>query len=147
MQDVITRELVLNASQARVYSAIADPTQVVKWFPETLEGDYTPGAQPVFGFGDHGRNQVLIVAADPHHYFAYRWLPGARSYLGDVREIATTLVEFRLEAVSDNQCKLTLTESGFTGLPADYMEAALKQNSGGWDFMLGRLSTFMQNAA
>jgi len=139
MQNVIKREIVINASKERIYHAIADPEQVVLWFPETLEGHYEVGAQPIMGFGEHGRNQIYIVDARPCSYFAYRWVPGASHFLGDVLSVQTTLVEFRIEEHGADSCKVTLTESGFAELPVEVMEQAFKQNSGGWDFMLDRL--------
>jgi len=146
MQDTIQREITIKASKERVYDAIADPDQVTKWFPETLEGNYMVGEQPIFGFGDHGRNQICIIAAEPHEYFAYRWVPGASHYLGDVLSVPNTLVEFRITELSDGTCKVTLTESGFAKLPAEQMESAFNQNSAGWDFMLGRLEKYFEAA-
>jgi len=139
MQNVIERQIVIHASMERIYDAIANPQEVVKWFPDVVEGRYEVGEQPVFGFGEHGKNQVCIVDARPHHYFAFRWVPGANHFLGDVLSVPNTLVEFRIESLGDGRCRLTLTESGFADLPSEMMEGAFKQNSGGWDFMLGRL--------
>lgn len=144
MQDVIEREIIINASKERIYDAIANPEQVVLWFPETLEGEYKVGKQPIFGFGEDGRNQVYIVDAKPHEYFAYRWTPGAGHFLGDVLRVPNTLVEFRIQEESEGQCKVTLKESGFAELPTELMEAAFEQNSGGWDFMLGRLIKYFE---
>ncbi len=144
MQNTIQRELTMNASIERIYEAIANPEHVTKWFPETLEGSYNTGDQPIFGFGDHGKNQICIIAAQPHDYFAYRWIPGANNFLGDVLTVPNTLVEFRITKLTDATCKVTLTESGFADLPAELMEAAFKQNSGGWDFMLGRLEKYIE---
>lgn len=142
MQDIIQREIIIKASQERIYAAIADAQQVVKWFPETLEGNYEVGEQPIFGFGEHGRNQVAIVDAKPFEYFAYRWVPGADNFIGDVMSVPHTLVEFNIKQESDNSCKVTLTESGFASLPAEMQQAAFEQNSGGWDFMLDRLANY-----
>jgi uncharacterized protein YndB with AHSA1/START domain len=144
MQNVIKREIIINSTKERIYDAIADPEQVVLWFPETLEGDYKVGEQPIFGFGEYGRNQVYIVDAKPHEYFAYRWVPGASHFLGDVLSVTTTLVEFHIEEQGDDACKVTLTESGFAELPSEFMEEAFKQNSGGWDFMLDRLVKYVE---
>ena len=146
MQDKITREITIGASKKQVYEAIADPDKVIRWFPETIEGNYSVGERPIFSFGDHGRNQIYVVDAQPHSYFAYRWLPGANNFLGDVLTIENTLVEFQITEVSKERCKLTVTESGFESLPAAIMEAAFKQNSGGWDFMLGRLGKCFDDA-
>ena len=139
MQDAIKREIIINAPKERIYESIADPEQVTRWFPETIEGSYKVGEQPIFGFGEHGKNQVYITAAQPYEYFAYRWVPGAQNFLGDVLSVPNTLVEFRIEDSADGSCKVTLRESGFSELPAELMEAAFKQNSGGWEFMFGRL--------
>ena len=144
MKDAINREITINASKERIYEAIANPEQVTKWFPETLEGEYTVGSQPIFGFGEHGKNQIYVVAANPHDYFAYRWVPGANHYLGDVLAVPNTLVEFTITEHADGTCKVTLTESGFASLPKELIEEAFKQNSGGWDFMLGRLEQLFE---
>ena len=142
MQDIITREIIINATKERVYDAIANPEQLVLWFPETLEGDCQIGARPIFGFGSQGKNQVYIVDARPHDYFAFRWRPGSGHFLGDVLTVANTLVEFHIEEQAAKKCKVTLTESGFAKLPAELMETAFRQNSGGWDFMVGRLVNY-----
>lgn len=145
MQDTITRKITINASKERVYEAIANPEHVTKWFPTTLEGEYSVGSQPIFGFGEHGKSQIYVVAARPDEYFAYRWVPGANHYLGDVLAVPNTLVEFNIIEQADGTCVVALTESGFSTLPADLMEAAFNQNSGGWDFMLGRLETLFDS--
>ncbi len=144
MQNVIKREIVINASKEAIYAAIADPQKVVMWFPETLEGDYKPGSQAIFGFGEHGKSQVYIEAARPYEYFAYRWVPGANQFIGDVLTVANTLVEFNIQQETSQACRVILTESGFSALPAEMMEAAFDQNSMGWDFMLGRLSQYFE---
>jgi uncharacterized protein YndB with AHSA1/START domain len=146
MQNVIKREIIIKATKQRIYDAIARPEQVVLWFPETLEGSYKVGEQPIFGFGEHGRNQVYIVDARPHEYFAYRWVPGGNHFLGDVLSVPNTLVEFRIKEQGVDTCKVMLTESGFAELPIEIMEEAFKKNSGGWDFMLGRLVKYFEAA-
>ena len=139
MKDSINREIIINAAKERIYEAIANPEHVIKWFPETLEGKYSVGSQPIFGFGEHGKSQIYIVAARPHYYFAYRWLPGSNHYLGDVLSVPNTLVEFNIIEQADDSCKVVLTESGFSSLPKELVETVFKQNSAGWEFMLGRL--------
>lgn len=144
MQNVIKREIIIKATKELIYDAIANPEQVVLWFPETLEGNYNVGEQPIFGFGEHGRNQIYVVDARPYKYFAFRWVPGANQFIGDVLSVQNTLVEFRIEEKGDDSCTVTLTESGFAKLSTKVMEEAFKQNSGGWDFMLGRLVKYSE---
>jgi len=146
MQDVIKREIIIKTTKEKIYDAIANPERVVLWFPETIEGGYGIGERPIFGFGEHGKNQVYIVDAKPYGYFAYRWVPGSSHFVGDVLEVPNTLVEFFIKEEGDDSCKVTLTESGFANLPTELMETAFKQNSGGWDFMLTRLVKYFEAA-
>lgn len=140
MQDTIQREIVIKAPKERVYAAITDPRQIINWFPDAIEGTLEVGERPIFEFTGYGRNQIYVEAAQPHDYFAYRWVPGADHVLGDVLTMPNTLVEFRL-AESAGVTTVTLLESGFASLPPEVAAECLKQNSGGWDFMLGRLET------
>lgn len=139
MQDIIQREIVIKATKERIFDAITNPEQVVLWFPNTVEGIYKVGEQPIFGFGEHGKNQLYIVEARPYEYFAYRWVPGSNHFVGDVLTVPNTLVELRIEELKEGSCKVTLTESGFSKLPIEVAKESFKQNSDGWDFMLGRL--------
>lgn len=147
MQNVIQRELTINASQQRIYNAIATPGQVVKWFPDKVEGKYQVGEQAVFTFDGHGESSVYIQTATPFSYFAYRWVPGGTHFVGDLLTVATTLVEFHIEEIAPGRCKVTLTETGFAGLPSDIATTSFKENSGGWDFMLARLTQYFSGEA
>ena len=144
MQDRIQREMVIKATKERIYAAITQPDQVIKWFPETLEGYYAVGERPIFGFGEHGKNQLYIEKASPYTYFAYRWIPGSNHFVGDVLTVPNTLVEFHIEELADKSCKVILTESGFAALPIDIAEKSFTQNSGGWDFMLDRFEKYIE---
>ncbi len=144
MQNTIQREVVINAPKEKVYEAIANPEKVILWFPNAVEGKFEVGEQPILSFGKDGKNQIYIVDAKPHDYFAYRWVPGANHFVGDVLTVPHTLVEFKIQEEREGTCKVTLTETGFAELPHEVAENAFKQNSGGWDFMLGRLGKYFQ---
>lgn len=140
MQDVIKREIIINAPKEKVYAAIADPQQIVAWFPDEIEGSLEKGERPVLNFGEHGKNQIYVEATQPHNYFAFRWIPGSSNFVGDVLTRPNTLVEFHIEDTDGNgMSKLTMTETGFAKLPVEVAEESFKQNSGGWEFMLDRL--------
>lgn len=141
MQDAIEREIVVCAPRERVYQAITDPEQIVRWFPDAVEGNLHPGSDALFTFEGYGGSQIYVEAADPHHYFAYRWLPGGDyevGFRGDVRQKPHTLVEFRLEEHPEGT-RVLLKESGFAGLPAEFYAGCMKDNNQGWDYMLDRL--------
>jgi uncharacterized protein YndB with AHSA1/START domain len=142
MQDEIRREIIIKASAKQVYDAIIDPKKIIKWFPDKVEGNIEVGNQPIFTF-DHGRTSVYILAAKPYEYFAYRWVPGGPSIVEDLLSVPTTLIEFHIEE-QGSQTKVTLTESGFASLPIDLAKKGIKNNSGGWEYMINRLKKFLE---
>jgi uncharacterized protein YndB with AHSA1/START domain len=144
MQNIIQREILIKAPKEQVYDAITNPKKVVEWFPDSVEGSCEVDAQPVFVFNGHGKAQVYIVDARPYEYFAYRWVPGGSDFIGDVRTIPNTLVEFTIEDQEDGISKVIVKESGFAELPEEMRERTFKLNSGGWDFMLGRFGKVFQ---
>lgn len=142
IQDRIERRITIRAPKERVYRAITDPKQIVSWFPDAISGTLDVGSRPTIKFGEDTVYQIQVVAAKPHDYFAYRWVPGnadgTNGFTGDVLAVPNTLVEFRL---TDDPIgtTLTLTESGFSTLPKVVAEKKFEENSGGWDTMLTRL--------
>jgi len=145
MQDTIVREITVDAPKKRVFAAISDPEQIIQWFPDAVEGKLEAGEQPVFDFGEYGKNQVYIEAVEPDDYFAYRWIPGSNHFMGDARTQSNTLVEFRLEE-TETGTKVTLTESGFASLSYENAAERLSDNNGGWDYMMERLSKLFAKA-
>lgn len=145
--DSIERRITIRAPKERVYRAIIDPKQIVSWFPDAITGTLEVGAAPTLEFETGTTYQIHVVAADPHNYFAYRWVPGnadgTNGFTGDVLAVPNTLVEFRL-ADDPHGTALTLTESGFSTLLGAVAEKKFADNSGGWDYMLARLEKSLQ---
>lgn len=146
VQDSITREITLKAPMERVYEAISRPDGIVSWFAHGVEGETSVGSQPVFDQGEYGKLRVAVVAAEPFHHFAYRWVSkpgmGPEGFLDNPLDHPNTLVEFFLEPTEEGT-RLKLVESGFASLPAEYREKNAKNNSGGWEHMLGNLEKYM----
>lgn len=146
VHDTITRELTLNAPQERVYEAISTPKGIESWFAQGVEGDMSVGDQPIFDEGEYGKFRIAVVAANPHSHFAYRWVSGSefefRGFIEDPLQHPNTLVEFFLEAC-DEGTKLKVVESGFASLPELYREKNVKDNTGGWEHMLGNLEKYI----
>lgn len=146
MQDAIVREITVSASQERVYQAVTDPTEIVNWFPDSVEGGTLEvGQEPIFSFeGASHRRRIHVEAATPYSYFAYRWVPGPSGEGAvDVLSIPNTLVEFSIEAVAGGT-KVILKESGFASLLQSEAESSFKDNSGGWEFMFDRLEELLR---
>src|SRR5437868_4369470 len=137
-KDSIEKEILINASQETVYEAITNPKRITAWFPSAIEGTLNAGDSPILDFGEHGKNQIYVEYAKPYEYFAYRWIPGSKHFIGDVLSEPNTLVEFIIQPV-ENGTKVTLKETGFASLPAEVREQKLAENTGGWDYMLNRL--------
>ncbi|HYF48456.1 MAG TPA: SRPBCC domain-containing protein [Planctomycetota bacterium] len=119
IQDEVRREVVIRASKERVYAALTQVELFTKWWPKAIEGTLEPGQKPLLDFGEAGKCRFFIVAAEPHHYFAYRWAQGAVSpeeTTADPLTLPNTLVEFRLEEVKGGT-RVTVTESGLSKLP------------------------------
>jgi uncharacterized protein YndB with AHSA1/START domain len=142
VSDTIEKEIIINAPQGKVYQAISDPAQITAWFPTAIEGSLDEGESPILDFGEHGKNQIYVEAAKPHEYFAYRWIPGSKHFIGDVLAETNTLVEFFIQSV-ETGTKVTLKESGFASLPDDVREQKFSDNNGGWEYMLGRLKDLL----
>jgi uncharacterized protein YndB with AHSA1/START domain len=142
MQDTIERQVTVRASKERVFEAITQPDQIIKWFPDAVEGKLEVGERPVFDFAGYGKAAIYVTAVDPYHYFAYRWVPGetaeGEDALADVLAQPNTLVEFRLEESADGTV-VKLKESGFASLPSQVYEKKFGDNTEGWEYMFGRL--------
>jgi uncharacterized protein YndB with AHSA1/START domain len=142
MQDSITKEIIVKAKKEQVYEAITSPEKIIKWFPDAIEGILEEGQQPILIFDHDGtlyRSRIHVESAKPFEYFSYRWVPGGNGKESDdTLTVPTTLVEFFIEEFEDGS-KITVKESGFSSLPIEIAEQSLNQNSGGWDYMTGRL--------
>ncbi len=144
MQDIITKEIIVKANKERVYAVITDPTQIISWFPDKVEGTLEVGQRTTLIFSEENhRSEIYVEAATLYTYFSYRWVPGGKGNEGvDVLTVPNTLVEFFIEE-QEGGTKVTVKESGFTSLPPEVVEQSFNQNSGGWVYMIGRLENVM----
>ena len=144
MQDFIIREITVKAPKEHVYTAVSDPKQIISWFPDAVEGTFDVGAQATLDFGTDGTAVILIVDAKPFEYFAFRWYTG-NDVSVDVLKVPNTLVEFTIEEAGE-ETKVTVKESGFAALPAETAAKSLEDNTGGWEYMMNRLETVLNQA-
>ena len=133
--DRIQKTVLLQAQRSRVWRALTDAAEFGQWFRVRLEGRFVPGAATTGfvtypGF-EHLRFEVLVDRMDAEHDFSFRWHPYAVDPEVDYSKEPPTLVEFKLEAVSQGT-RLTVIESGFDQIPAERRNEAFRMNEGGW---------------
>jgi uncharacterized protein YndB with AHSA1/START domain len=154
--DKIEKKVTLRAPVSRVWRAIADSREFGRWFGFEFEGEFQSGKKMKGVFqGKLDENALIehqkslgltpsklklpdanatfctIERIEPERYFSFRWIPYGIDAEADTANEPTTLVEFRLEAVSEGTL-LTIVESGFDRVPAHRRERAYRMNEGGW---------------
>lgn len=107
-----------------VWNTIVDPTELVKWFPETASVQPGEGGSVTMGWGGMAETEP-ILHWDPPHRFATQF-PG----FGDM---TPTVVEYVLE--TDGQgTRLTLVHSGFG--EGDGWDRFFRGIESGWTYEL-----------
>jgi uncharacterized protein YndB with AHSA1/START domain len=133
--DRIEKEIFLRAPRGRVWRALSDPKEFGEWFGVRFEDPFTPGGR-VRGRITNPKYEgmlmeIWIERIEPETLLSYRWHPYAVDPGADFSKEPTTLVEFRLEEAAGGT-RLSVTESGFSRIPADRREKAFRMNEGGW---------------
>lgn len=145
--DSIVVDLVLKASVERVWSAITEEGEFVKWFCPKLTGKIAEGEVLTMEFDCEGSVQcfMIVEAMEPRTRFAYRWHPGEDCELDKYPRNEMTLVEFLLNEV-DGGTRLVVKETGFSQLPKERYESSLKANTGGWEYEIAELRDYVEGA-
>jgi uncharacterized protein YndB with AHSA1/START domain len=132
VQDTIERQLVIPVGRQRVWDAITSPDQIAGWFSDSVTMELEPGSPIVFHWDGYGDRRGQVETVDPPGRFAYRWIPTDESDQSiPFDEVPSTLVEYILEDTADGT-RVTVTESGFSRLPADVREQMVRGNTEGW---------------
>lgn len=133
--DRIEKQILLRATQARVWRALTDPVEFGSWFRVKVDGEFLPGqlatGRITYPGFEHLTMEMWIERMEPESLFSYRWHPAAVDASVDYSHEPTTLVEFHLEAAPGGTL-LTVVESGFDRIPAARRGEALRMNTGGW---------------
>jgi uncharacterized protein YndB with AHSA1/START domain len=133
--DRIEKKVVLRASRARVWRALANAEEFGTWFGVKLEGALVEGTtvrgQITYPGYEHLTMEIVVVRVEPERYFSYRWHPNATDPAVDYSSEPMTLVEFRLED-AEGGTLLTIVESGFEAIPPARRTQAFESNDRGW---------------
>jgi uncharacterized protein YndB with AHSA1/START domain len=134
-KDVVEKKIELMAPISRVWQALTDYREFGEWFRVKLEGPFAVGklAQghiTYLGY-EHYKWEVVVQKMEHERLFSFTWHPYAVDLKRDYSKEPQTLVEFRLEKISTGTL-LVVTETGFSKIPADRRDEALRMNDGGW---------------
>jgi uncharacterized protein YndB with AHSA1/START domain len=154
--DRFTKTALLRAPLERVWHAISDSQQFGAWFGAAFDGPFVAGARlsgrivPTQVDAEVAKMQephagtkfvVFVERIEPMRVLSFRWHPYAVE-AKDYSAEATTLVEFELTPVAEGT-RLTITESGFDGIPLERRAQAFASNQEGWVHQLGLIAKYL----
>ena len=133
--DKIERSIELKASLSRVWKALTDYREFGEWFRVKLEAPFEVG-KPARGHitypgYEHYKWEGVVQKMETEKLFSFTWHPYAVDLKKDYSKESPTLVEFRLKRI-EMGTRLTVTESGFSKIPAERRDEAFRMNGGGW---------------
>lgn len=159
--DRIEKQVLLRAPRERVWQAISDARQFGTWFGVEFDGPFVAGKrmtgkmtptkvdpavakiqEPYTGMAF----EYTIDRIEPMRLFSFRWHPFAIDPKVDYSSEPTTLVVFELEEVPGGT-RLTITETGFDGIPLERRARAFGANSEGWAKQTALLQNYVEGGA
>jgi uncharacterized protein YndB with AHSA1/START domain len=91
--------------------------------------------------------EARVEKMEPERLFSFVWplaqFHDKERYSSDYSGAPRTLVEFRLEKTATGTL-LTVTESGFENVPAEWRDKARSGNDGGWAQQMKNIETYVE---
>lgn len=155
--DRIEKKILLRAPRARVWRALSDSTEFGTWFGVKFDGPFAPGASvrgviaPTVVDAEVAQAQrqyegmpfeITIEQMEPERLISFRWHPFAIERGVDYSAEPATLVVFALEEAPEGVL-LTVTESGFDGIPLARRAQAFSANAQGWGMMVKVIEAYV----
>jgi uncharacterized protein YndB with AHSA1/START domain len=159
--DRIEKKILLRAPRSRVWRALTDSAEFGQWFGVKFDGPFTPGAPqrgvivPTAVDAEVAKAQkeyeglpfeITVDQIEPERIFSFRWHPFAIERDVDYSAEPTTLIVFALEEVADGTM-LTVTESGFDGIPLARRATAFTANEQGWTMVVKLIEKHLAQTA
>lgn len=147
--DKIEKRIELKAPVARVWRALTNHREFSEWFRVDLKDPFVPGqvarGQITYPGYEHLTFEAVVQKMEPERLFSLTWHPYAIDPKKDYSKEPSTFVEFQLEKTAAGTL-LTVTESGFSKLPADRRDEAFRMNDGGWSEQLKNIERHVARA-
>ena len=159
--DRIEKKILLRASLARVWRALADSREFGTWFGMRIDVPFAPGATIPAVISPTKVNpevaaaqkqyegkafEILIESMEPERLFSFRWHPHAIDQTKDYSSEPSTLVAFELEQTAEG-VMLTVTESGFDRIPMERRASAFTANEQGWSMVIQLIGAYLAQTA
>jgi uncharacterized protein YndB with AHSA1/START domain len=158
--DRIEKKVQLRASLPRVWRALSDSSEFGSWFGMKFDGPFVAGTTargvivPTTADASVAESQqeyagtpveILVEQMELEKLFSFRWHPFAAPRDVDYSAEPTTLVAFTLEQSADGTL-LTITESGFDGIPLARRAKAFASNEEGWAAQMRLIEEYLAHA-
>ena len=145
--DRIEKTILLRAPRERVWRAISEADQFGTWFGVRFDGPFVEGSRltgkivPTTVDAEVAKLQAphagkpfefVVERIEPMRRISFRWHPFAVEPGIDYSKEPMTLIVFEL-AEAAGGIRLTISESGFDGIPIARRARAFTANDGGWE--------------
>jgi uncharacterized protein YndB with AHSA1/START domain len=159
--DRIEKKVLLRAPLGRVWRAVSDSKEFGSWFGMRFDGPFVAGTRLTGAIAvttadaEVAKSQepyvgmpceLVVDRIEPQRLFSFRWHPFAIDPAVDYSKEPMTLVVFELEEVAGGTM-LTVTESGFDGVPLARRAKAFAANEGGWAAQMKLIEKYLAHAA
>jgi hypothetical protein len=86
--------------------------------------------------------EIVIDRIEPETLFSWYWHPAAIDAAVDYSSEPMTHVVFKLDEVAEGT-RLTVTETGFSGVPLARQATAYRMNIEGWQFQFENIQRYV----
>jgi len=155
--DRIEKKVLLKAARGRVWRALTDSGEFGAWFGVRFDGPFVAGktmrgvmvpttvnAEVAAAQKKYEGNafEITVERMEAEKLFSFRWHPFAVEPGVDYSAEPTTLIEFALDEAKGGVL-LTVTESGFDGIPLERRLKAFTANEGGWTMVMTLIEGYL----
>ena len=141
--DIIKKEIVINASVDKVFSALIDPVLLTQWFPNIATIEPWVGGKVFFRFSKEVTKEKkdhdvigTIISIIPNKELSYTW-----NFTTKPEYNKNTIVTWKLVRLDNDRAKITLIHSGFTNVD----KIQYDEHNEGWDWYINRLEKFVND--
>jgi uncharacterized protein YndB with AHSA1/START domain len=132
----VHKELTIAAPRERVWRALTEPDQLLRWFPTVgAQVDLRPDGKLRLEW-EESADEGVIDEVEPLTRLVFRWRPA-----GVDRPYTTVSITLDDEGAGT---RVVLTERGFASLPGEIIEQSRQGNDQGWTDELEAFRAYLE---